>query len=212
MDVTIEDGVDGGVIEDATMSGDAPDNNFGIYIYNEIRDTTAANFIIYVDLSAYSDITITSAKYIFEVVFAASTGTSVTVNPSLRAWGEGNKVNQPASTGEVTANSARHNEQAWTSLGGFGADTDYDSSISDGFTCPTSTGSFDVDLSVESVQSKIDTPSTNYGDIFRPARASIGGLCRFVSSEHTTAAKPQLYFEFTEGGGYNPFFFGAGHY
>lgn len=200
-DVTIEDGVAGGVIKDAGMLGTVPGSNYGAYIYNPIKTSLAGtqqNFAIYVDLSAYTDITITSAKYIFEVVFWQGSIQTFEVNPSLRAWGEGIHVGGTPSTGELTFNSARHNQQAWTTGGGYGADTDYDSFISDVCSWPPGLGSFDVNLSVESVQSKIDSPSTNYGDIFRPNIFATGALFRFASNEHATAARPQLYFEYTD--------------
>ena len=196
-----------GTFEDATIQALAPDKNHGGWntlMAFDGAESSHINFLCRVDLSAYSDITVTSAKYIFDCTLVTGTPVSygMIINPSKRQWNEGNKIITHASTGEVTARDARHDEVdgEWAVLGANGADTDYDSTISDTFATPTVLGIIEVPLSTASVQSKIETPATNYGDIFRSPQTLLGSGVRFASSEHTTETKPVLYFEYTEGG------------
>lgn len=61
-DVTIEDGVDGGVIEDNWMQSSVPNANRGTSIFLALA--TYASPLIYVDLSVYADVTPISGKFL----------------------------------------------------------------------------------------------------------------------------------------------------
>ena len=201
MDVTIDD--DSGTFEEATLSSvpSQVDYNWGGLTTFQLYDGTL-NFsnhaVVYVDLSAYSGVTVTFAKYIFNCVSRSGATYTVTVNPILRAWGEGNKSGSPASAGEVTGNSAQHGTQLWTGVICTGSGTDYNASAAASFTSPAATGIFDVTLTNVSLQDKID--GTNDGDVFRVPFTNTAGLFTMDSSE-SAGTKPALYFEDTEDGG-----------
>ena len=203
-DVTIDD--DTGVFEDATLASlfAQRHNNWGGYhtsqFYNGLI-TQSNNVIMFVDLSAYAGITVVSAKYILECHTKVGATFTMTVNPVLRAWNEGNKSNTTASTGEVTATSARHLQELWTGIMCTGAATDYNITAAASFTTPSSTGSFDVNLTPQSMQDKID--GTNYGDIFRVPLTNTASYILTDSSE-SSGTKPALYFEYTEEDGVVP--------
>ena len=195
MNVSIEDGVDGGIIEDALANG-GNNLNWGAATFWQVAGGTVTSLVVRVDLSSYSGITVTSAKFIVNVTLLVGASFTNYVYPILRQWNEGNKVGAVASAGQVTGLSARHLQENWTTPNCAGSGTDHDSTAIATFTKPTGGGSFDIDLDASGVQSKIDSPSTNYGDVIR----TIGGLSsnywRCDSSEGTT--QPIFYMEFTE--------------
>lgn len=198
--VTIDDV--SGTFEDANISSvpTQEDYNWGSQLFNQHYNGTlnfSNNVAYYVDLSAIpSGVTVTSAKYIFNCVLTSGAAFTVTVNPILRAWGEGIQAGSAAATGEITGNSARHNEELWTALICTGSGTDYNATAAASFTSPAGTGVFDVDLTTVSVQDKID--GSNNGDIFRVPLTNTGAYYREDSSE-SGGIKPALYIEYTEG-------------
>lgn len=202
MEVTIDD--NSGTFEDATLASyigppSQRDNNWGGYHLSQWRNGSIAHsnsVIMFVDLTAYAGVIVVSAKYILECSTKVGATFTVTVNPVLREWNEGNKTNSLASTGEVTANSARHLEQLWTVVLCEGSGTDYNATAAASFTSPSSIGSFDVNLTAQSVQDKID--GTNYGDIFRvPVTGTESWF--YTDSSESSGTKPVFYFEYTEG-------------
>jgi hypothetical protein len=199
--VTIDD--DSGTFEDANISSVPAqlDYNWGGQIFNQMYNGVLAfsnNALYYVDLSTYAGATITSAKYTFNCIARSGATFTVTVNPVLRQWGEGNKSGSSASVGECSGNSARDSEESWTGVICTGSGTDYNATAAATFTSPASTGSFDVTLTNASVQAKID--GTNYGDVFRVPLTNTGAYFRVDSSE-SVGTKPSFYMEYTEGDG-----------
>lgn len=199
MDVTIDD--DSGTFEDATISSLAVqrDYNWGGQISTQLFNGPAAgsnNIARYVDLSAYAGVTVVSAKYIINAILVSGAAFTITVNPILRPWGEGNKSGSTASAGEITGNSSKDSEQLWTGIICTGSGTDYNATAAASFSKPTSTGIYEVTLTPSSVQNKID--GINYGDIFRVPLTNTGAYVRDDSSE-SGGIKPSIYFEYTEG-------------
>ena len=197
--ITIEDGVDGGVIEDALISSFSSQVtwNWGAQTFTQCYNgtlSTSQNVARFVDLSPYSGVTVLSGKYILDCTQLDASGWTVTVNPILRQWNEGNKLGAIASTGAITGNSARHNEESWASIICTGADTDYNSTVAASFIAPASLGVFDVNLTAISIQNKID--GTNNGDIFRVPFTNTASGFRTGASESANA--PQFYMEYTE--------------
>lgn len=194
-DVTIEDGVDGGVIEDSIANG-GNNGNWGAATFLQVNTGQTTGLLIRVNLSSYSGITVINAKYTVNVTARVGSFFTNYVYPILRQWNEGNKTGGAASTGEVTGLSARHNEEAWTTANCAGSGTDHDSTAIASFVRPASNGNFDIDLDVSGPQAKIDNPSINYGDVVRDIDGSSGDYWRCDSSEGTI--QPTFYMEYTE--------------
>ena len=200
-DITIEDGVDGRVIEDAFLFANNPTYNYGArvnFVANswELGAASSRTFAIYTDLSFLNGVTVTLAKYIFNVL-SFSAEADYRLRPLKRIWGEGNKTGSAASTGEVTADSARFDEEDWTGRCASGAGTDYDdTSITGDFTADA-TGTLEVILNNAVIQARIDTPALNKGDGCHPLDAPKSATVTIVSSEGG-ANKPKLYMEYTE--------------
>lgn len=197
--ITIEDGVDGGVIEDASINNNPPlwDYNFGANTSLEAVNGDAGGFLIKVDLSSY-DPNLTVINAYFE-------GNAYWPNPSdlvwygvLRDWNEGNKTFAAASVGEVTTRSARHGEQLWSVLGCAGAGTDR-LSVADGSKAyPGPDANFQFPLTSGLVESWLGVSSN--GIVVNNTGSSSFYL---YSSEH--GSKPSFYMEYTEGAeGWHP--------
>ncbi len=115
----------------------------------------------------------------------------------LRDWNEGNKSWQAASTGEVTWNSARYNQESWTTSGAKNVGTDIASQEDpDGITeynCCTDGTTYDIDLTT-STQTIIDGAS-NYGWILKRNDVTSGSYQTFAihSDDSSTASyRPKL--------------------
>lgn len=197
MNITIEDDVDGGTINDTSLFGDA-DINYGVssnlQVYDYPNTTTRAAFIIYTDLSALSGVIVDSAQYKIKIKDAGTCNCEM--RALLRTWNQGNKDGQTASTGEATPLSARHNEEAWTTVLAGDNGTDY-SGVHSSFLGPDSTGWFAIDLNSSIIQDRIDSPSKNKGDICTPTTFS-SSLTWIAYSTENLVNQPQFYIEYTE--------------
>jgi len=206
--VTIEDGVDGGVIEDAMLyGGGSANNNFGAWIYTGTSNGTAdvhESGATKVDLSAYVGVTVTSAKFRWYCkIKQANVNYIVDIHPILRAWDEGNKNNAAASSGEITFNSSQHSIQSWTTAGCRDAGTDRGPDLLGSYnpsTDITLNQYNDVILDPALVQSNL-IEGVNNGVIAQP-RTFVGTTedgCYFGSAEDTNPV--QFVLDFIAAGG-----------
>ncbi len=69
-DITIEDGVDGGVIEDNMMNTTQPTTNFGTFTLGFV--STDRSELLYADLSAFPDVTPLSGKFLCTTTLLSS--------------------------------------------------------------------------------------------------------------------------------------------
>ena len=192
-DVTIEDGVDGGVIADALVYVPFPNSNFGTDTTLVLNDqpVVAVHFssFIYTDLSELTGITVTSALYRF---WGNGGGMDCEIRSILREWTE---------TG-VTANSAIHGVQTWTTRAARGADTDYDSTLLTAeFNIPynATNASHEISLNTEVIQRRIDDPEDNLGDVVC-VKDLIGSSNTHYFHSSEGSVKPQFYMEYLEKG------------
>ncbi len=106
-------------VADARTDNNTPDNNYGA---STTLAATAKWFgqtwvgLFKFDLSSIpAGATITSAKLrLYGWTYYATTNQNYACARLLREWGEGTKDSAAADIGEVTANSAKHNQVAWT--------------------------------------------------------------------------------------------------
>lgn len=198
--VTIEDGVDGGVIVDAVIAaGGFLNFNFGARVNMNLQDYTGSSeqcWVIGATVTGLGIGTVTLAKYLLNADSVVGSVFNCELRQLKRNWNEGNKNATAASTGEVTAASARHNEEAWTTTCARGAGTDYDDvAITASFTSPSSTGAYEIIMDTAIWQARVDG-GTNYGDVCHPVSYTSSKGVRTETSESSN--KPQLYIEYTE--------------
>lgn len=120
--VTIKDGVDGGIIEDARLKQNL---NYGanIFLSHYNSDTTRVeSFLIRPDMSAYTGTIAVSAKWrLYCGLVEPNNNYNVGVHHLLRQWGEGTGNGSAPNLGECTAAYAKFNTVAWTGNGASGA-------------------------------------------------------------------------------------------
>ena len=201
-DVTIENGVNGGVIKDNYTRTTNPTYNWGAAINMNIGFSTQRRAFIGVDLANYIGVTVTNAKFSIYSTSAANL-TDLYWYRILRQWGEGNKNGAVATTGEMSYNDYAV-PNAWTVAGCDGAGTDRSATSENAsagswlgvgwndFDClPTS---IEADLGgFFSIMIKDDVTASNKG---------------LISSQGTSGLRPTFYMEYTEGLPGFPFFFG----
>lgn len=198
--VTIEDGVAGGVIEDAVMAGGTT-LNYGARVNMNCNDFTGGNYQnwwINVDLSGEdSSRTVTLAKFInyCDYVFGGG-GFECSLWPSLRQAVEGTK-DGVSEVGSICGLAARYTIENWTTINGQSAGNDYDDTLATAtFTAPTATGSYDIVCANSIIQARLG--SSYFGDIIHSTTRTASKSFRTQTSEG--ANKPQFYYEYTEGG------------
>jgi hypothetical protein len=203
-DVTIEDGVDGGVIEDSRLIG-GNSSNYGVNIHLNFNDSTLPTYqtyVIRVDLSGEdSGRTVTFAKYIMNCNQTPSGGTfTAKLLPILRDWNEGT-LNGSTQTGSVCGLSARYLEEDWTTGNALDDGTDYDGTTpTASFTTPSATGPYDIVCNNSVIQARLG--ATNKGDVAHPDSFTSGKAIRSSSTEGSGTL--QFYYEYTEGAAFNP--------
>ena len=199
MNVTIDD--DSGTVLDALFSS-WPGNltyNFGANPANAVHKNAGnnqANCWIKVDLSSYSDITITSSYWGFDVY---QVGASLVIDghKCLRDLIEGTKNGSTASAGEPTWASYAH-PTAWTTGGGRGAGTDREGVADNSLAFSAVNSDLHFPVSTTLSQFWIDNASSNFGELFDTGVAAphTGPLWR--SSQAVAGNKPYFYMEYTE--------------
>ena len=113
--------------------------------------------------------------------------------PINRVWNEGTK-NDVAETGSICSQSARLNEEDWTTDNARDGGTDYDDTTPTAeFTSPSSSGIYELLLNTDIVQTRIG--ATNQGDVCNPVTLSNTGL--FVTYTGESGNPPQFYMEYT---------------
>lgn len=214
-DVTIIDGVDGGVVEDANLGSFAPDENQGLRDFIGLQRYAVDNhmtFTIKADLTPYPGVTIISGSWELDFYQVDNTCT-VDTYKVLLDWNEGTgNPSAPANAGEVTWNSNLHGTSTWNTGGCQGSGTDHEAIAESNYSL-TATGSGQIlSLTAATIQGWIDSSSTNHGTITMTDDIPALKLIRIRSSQAITGSKPILNFKYTEGVIGFPFFFGAGHY
>ena len=200
-EVTIDDST--GTFEDASLFASSVHLNSGGWSLAQIEDGNVAvsktSNVRRVDLSSYPNITVLNAKYSINITSLGAFAYDYELFPILRQWNEGNKSLATATTGEVTAYSARHGEQLWALTGCNDPGTDRSATSAGDGTLPVSLGWFDMVVTAASVQAKIDNPSTNYGDVMHVKTPTpSASFYRWHSSEGTPGSLPSFYMEYTE--------------
>jgi hypothetical protein len=204
--VTIEDGVGGGVISDSIFRSVVPDYNYGARA--NLINSTVYSMLISANLSGYSGTAI-SGKFGLDI-YGTSFPVDIAWHRILIAWNEGNKDTNTATTGEVTYNSAKHNEVLWNTAGCLGDGTDRQATPEGSATVTAINSDYAIDITVSTLQAWLDNAGDNNGIIFPQVAAN---MLTMRSCEATEGNKPYFYMEYTEGGSSGfPFFFDIGHY
>lgn len=147
-----------------------------------------------VDLSAYSNITVTDSYWGLDVYNIVSTPT-VYGYKCLRDVIEGTKSNATATTGEPSWNDYAV-PNAWDIGGGRGAGTDR-AGTEDNSQLFSINSDFHFAVSNSLVQFWVENPASNFGELFDIDTVPQRALWR--SSEKTTGNLPYFYMEYTEG-------------
>jgi hypothetical protein len=200
--VTIEDGVDGGVINDAGIYYDAPTTNYGsdtrLYI-NDYFDQggESQSSAVWVDLSSYNGVTPINGKFIL-------TGATV-VGSSYD--GTAYKLKVDFVENQITWND-RKTGTAWQTPGMQGVN-DRAATKESTYTLPAVGATCDVDLLLGTLTEWVG--GTNYGVALVNDTGSSAGYTHVGSAENVSYPI-QFYMEYTEGVTGFPFFFDIGHY
>jgi len=212
--VTIEDGVGGGVIEDANLGSFSPDQNQGLRDFIGVQRYAVDNHMTYsakANLTAYSGVTVISGSWEVDF-FQVDNACTLDTYKILLDWNEGiGNPSSPANPGEVTWNSNLHGTSTWNTGGCQGSGTDHEATAESNYSL-TATGSGQIlSLTASTIQGWIDSASTNHGTITMTDDIPALKLIRARSSQAVTGNKLRFSFEYTEGN-FIPFFFDAGHY
>lgn len=191
MEITIEDGVDGGVIEDARFINNQVDKNYGVFTSLTISGSTK-NSAIKVLLTDYSGVTVLQSRFILDCL-DISGAPILAWYEILRDWTQGIGNGDPANDGEITWNSARHNVQAWTTAGceGIGdknmvAEGSKEIEVGENLFLP---------ISNTLCQKWLDNDNDNNGIVLNDLGAS---TTNFASTERGVDVKPFFYMEYTD--------------
>lgn len=196
--VTIDDV--SGIFEDALIASSIPNNNLGA---NAQCDTL--NFVspiestlMYVDLSAYSDITITSSHFGLDV-FSGTFPLDTNMHKVLVPWGEGNKTNAAATAGECSYN---HSAQptTWNTAGCKGDGSDREATPIGSLQFTGINNDTQYTISNVAAQGWVDVPASNYGGLLETSSPTGSRLAVWRSSEAGSGNLPYFYMEFTEDG------------
>lgn len=199
MIITIEDGVDDGVIHDNWGIKNSSFLNNGALGYMWIRNISATqvhNGFIHVDLTAITG-EVTNAYFGFDV-FGGSFPCSIQARTILVPWGEGVKTQTNATAGESSWLYSEKDDM-WTVGGCNGDNTDRLPTINGELEFTATNSDTHFSLSNASVQAMIDNPATNYGWVIQNDTLVAIKSVQFRSSETTTGNKPYFYVEYTEG-------------
>ena len=199
-DVTIVDGVDGGVIEDTMMIGG--DDNYGAFPEGHIGANRSS--LIKVDLTEYSGVSVSFAKFGLDI-HNVPASINISWYQVLVSWVEGTETGSPE-VGSTSAVSRMYDPVTpvlWHTpyCKGAGEDRAISAEGSKVITSIDSDSPFVVSPDV--VQDWIDNPSSSHGIVLERSAGS-SSASRFRSSEATLGNKPYFYMEFTEavaGGG-----------
>jgi len=197
MNVTIDD--DSGILEDNYLASNVPTWNLGgrPEVSPISVDGTRYNAIFKIILTAYSDVTVTTAHFGVDVHSATTVPMSAAWYKVLRDWGEGSEIDGPE-VGASDWDFAIRPSVLWDTAGcegTEGADPDRES-VADGTVSITGVTS-DQHLVVTNTltQDWIDNSSTNFGLLLRPENPS---RIAWRSSQTVAGNKPYFYMEYTE--------------
>jgi hypothetical protein len=192
-DVTIEDGVDGGVIEDVAISVQSPDDNDGGAIRLRCNDffnqgTESESSAVRVILTDYAGVTPMNGKFIVIPIFR-----------NADYDGKAHKLLKPFIESEATWNSYATG-LSWDTSGAQetgGGTPDRSATVESTFTLGALTVPVDVDISAATLTEWIDV--VNHGLLLRNDTGADGEFNHVGASEDDTYPI-QFYMEFTEGG------------
>lgn len=203
--VTIDD--DSGTLEDNMLIDSGPDDNYGGFSQLQVEDNR--NTLMKVDLSAYSGITVSSAKFGIDIYDFTSSKT-IGWYKVLLSWVEGTSSGAIES-GTSCWNYREYNTLSWNTGGCRGAGSDRNATAEGTSDITANNSDYPLDLTTATVQDWIDNISNNHGICIDWIS---GGTTpsRFRSSEATLGNKPYFYMEYTSAANGFPFFFDAGHY
>lgn len=190
--ITIEDDVDGGIIEDTFLDENIGkrDDNYGIYVYVAVEQTQIFHPLMQVDLTGYSGVTVINSRFGIDIY--SEFGPVTFWYEVLKEWIQGTKNGAAAANGEPTWNSVRHGEESWNTAGCNGADSDYNSTY-DGTANPLVNANFHIDITNALAQKWVDNAADNNGITFK------SGKFFWRSTEAVTGNKPYFYMEYTAG-------------
>jgi hypothetical protein len=198
--VTIEDGVGGGVIVESMMNAGVVNANYGARVNMNCTDytPTRVNWAIRTVLTGHGIGTVTLAEYRLNCdQITGGGGFNCNLWPILRQWNEGTQ-NGAGEVGSICAAAARFSQENWTTNNARNAGTDYDNTTATGsFTAPVGTGAYTITLDNSIIQARVDG-GTDYGDVCHNVTDTSSKSFRTETSE--SGNKPQLYIEYTEGG------------
>ena len=206
-DVTIDD--DSGTFIDTSIFEDFSGYNFGAgeSIYSSNKSSGGQwSSLLKVDLSAYSNIEITSAKFGLDI-FSVTSPIYITWHRILLSWIEGTKDFASATTGEPSYDDYAV-PNPWNTAGCLGDGTDRQA-IADGSATVTALSSdYPLDMSIATVQAWIDDSNDNNGILLSSPNVVAGKEIIARSSEALLGNKPYFYMEYTEDDSGSFFFFG----
>ena len=190
-DITIEDGVDGGVIEDANLLSSTPDNNWGGSTKGRVSSGTQTE-LLKVDLTSLAGVTPVSSHFGLDVYFT-TVGKRLRWFEVLIAYVNGTGVNTPAS-GDCSWNDAIQGTSSWTTSGCRGAGSDRNA-VHDGEAFPNVSSDFHFDITNPLAQRGIDAGLLA---ITTDDPGSTTGRTDWRATEATIGNKPYFYMEYIE--------------
>ena len=186
-DVTIEDGVDGGVIYDSFLNSAAPDANYGNNINIGLHENTPGTpqpGVIYVSLTDYGSVSWLNGKFILTP--SGSGGGTLPYN--VKVW----RLKKPWTESTVTYNDA---DVAWQTPGAKGA---LDRAAVEESTVSVDFQVTDFPILVGTLNDYWGGDVDNNGILIEAIET--GGFVHMASSEHGSVQNPQFYGEYTEAG------------
>ena len=198
-DVTIKDGVDGGILEDAMITENTPTLNWGGSTFTRLGKDGAAKFqdtLFQVDLSAFSGIESVISAHFGLNIYSSFDNITVHWYEVLIDWVEGTAQGSPEA-GSVSWNDAKSGSVAWTTGGCKGAGTDRNA-IEDGNKNITGTDS-DWQMTISNALAYKWATDANNGVIAESVGAGLFSNIR--SSETAEGLRPYFYMEYTEADG-----------
>lgn len=213
-DVTIDDV--SGTLEDTRIAHftGLDDYNYGgatflNFVNNAANDMQ--NDLLRVDLTAYSGIIVTSAKFGIDIYFKNTQNPALSIHRMLRAWGEGNRNGATATAGQSSWNDF-FQPNAWATAGALSNGNDRQTSAESTTTITGVDSDFALDLTAASVQDDIDNPGNNHGYGVYNTNQVAGSNAKAYTSESGVGNIPYFYMEWIAGDGWVPFFFDGGHF
>jgi len=195
MVIEITDGVNGVVQECWLYPGSHANRNMGLYSAAYTVTGSEIFTVLKAVIPDLGNIEVVSSRFELQIYsFAPSPPANIYWNRIKKVWNEGTGVSSSHSTldGEVTYNSARHNEELWEVPGAQGS-SDITAQI--GSLSVTGASRTNIDIPVEDAQGWYDGSFINQGILMRSLDSNIYW---YTSENSTSSFRPSFYMEYVD--------------